>query len=301
MTASATLEFDGRPSAARYMLRGAWPVRRTRGLAPQIVARWRGHRADPEDLGAFARATGLPAGRCLSILYPHVVGFRLSMAVLTHPAFPVPIWGVVQTRNHLLCRRPIDAGERLDFETCVVASRVLDKGLEVDLGCTVRAGSEPVWSGLTTFYARGRFGAPGDPSPLARPLGEAGEPGTPVASWAMSDEAHYRFGRLTGDYNGIHFWDWYARRFRFRRALYHPPRVLGQCLARLAEPPPAMQRLDAWLKGPVAHGASVELSARRADDGATDFWLFAGEPRPCMIGRWGTASAADLSTVWKGA
>ena len=110
MTASATLEFDGRPSAARYMLRGAWPVRRTRDLAPQIVARWRGHRADPEDLGAFARATGLPAGRCLSILYPHVVGFRLSMAVLTHPAFPVPIWGVVQTRNHLLCRRPIDAG-----------------------------------------------------------------------------------------------------------------------------------------------------------------------------------------------
>lgn len=295
MSIATTLEFDRSPWAARYMLRGALPVRRRRNVTPPIVVRWRGHRARPADLAALSLATGLPAGPALSTLYPHVFGFRLSMVVLTHPAFPVPIWGIVQTRNHLICWRPFRLSEPLDFETRVAASRVLDKGLEVDLECEARSGAERVWSGVTTFFARGRFGEAGQPSPLARAPAESGER---VARWVMRDDAHFRFGRFTGDYNGIHFWDWYARRFRFRRALYHPPRVLGQCLARLPEPPAGRARLDAWLKGPVPHGAEVELAAARSDVGVTTFSLFAGEPRPSIVGRWGALAPTD--EVWPG-
>ncbi len=108
----------------------------------------------------------------------------------------------------------------------------------------------------------------------------------------MADADHVRFGRFTGDYNGIHLWDWYARRMGFRRALYHPPRVLGQCLAHLPSPglrPSSSalagevhRRLDAWLKGPVAHGATVRLHAS-ALTGV--FALFAGDERPSIVGR----------------
>ena len=67
----------------------------------------------------------------------------------------------------------------------------------------------------------------------------------------MHDAGHWTFGRFTGDYNGIHLWDWYARRFGFRRGLYHPPRVLGECLARLPrlEEQDCPVRLDVWLMG----------------------------------------------------
>jgi acyl dehydratase len=278
------LDYHRTPWALAYMVRGALPVARQAGdLAPPITARWRGHRPDRRQLAAFLRVTGLPAGPALPLLYPHTFGFRLAMAVLTHPAFPVAIWRVLQIRNHLVQHRPIAADDRLDFETRVAAARVLEKGAEIDLRTTVHVGGRLAWEGLNTFLAPGRFGAPAPASPLARAPADVGPP---VAEWRMADDAHWRFGRMTGDYNGIHAWTWYARRFGFRRALYHPPRVLGQCLARLpALDPAAPQRLDAWLKGPVPHGAAVRLHAHTAAPGDTTFALFADDPRPSIIGR----------------
>jgi hypothetical protein len=139
---------------------------------------------------------------------------------------------------------------------------------------------------VLTFFARGRFGDPHPAAPLARAPTEFG---SPVADWVMRDADHWRFGGFTGDYNGIHMWDWYAHRLGFRRALYHPPRVLGECLARLA-PPARVEdgcgrlRLDAWLKGPVSHGATVRMHASTTATAST-FALFAGEDRPCIVGR----------------
>lgn len=270
-------DFTRRPFAPAYMLRAALPLRRPRDLAPPIVTRWSGHRADPRDLAALLRLTGLRAGPTLPLLYPHVFGFRLAMATLTHPAFPVPIWGVLQTRNRLVQHAAIAVDARLDLETRVAAGRAIDKGAEVDLHTTVRGGGALLWESVNTFRLRGRFGAP-DPAP---PLAAAPPVDAPVvATWTLRDEAHWEFGRLTGDYNGIHAWDWYARRMGFARALYHPPRVLGECLARLPLDDRWPRRLDVWLKGPVPHGARVELRAA----GGT-FALHVEEARPAIVGR----------------
>lgn len=284
MSHAVSLDFDHRPSALPYMLRAMAPVARRIDLAPQIVARWHGHVADRAELAAFRRITGLSADPGhLPLLYPHTFGFRLPMAVLTHPSFPVPIWGVLQTRNHLVQHRRIAIDERLDFETRVLRGRAVAKGAEFDLHTTVHTCSELVWESQLTFFTRGRFGEPGQPSPAAR---SPGVTGPVVAEWVMRNADHVRFGGFTGDYNGIHLWNWYARRFGFPRALYHPPRVLGECLARLGEPagPAGPVQLDAWLKGPVPHGAKVRLQADRSS-GATSFALLGSGERPCIIGR----------------
>jgi hypothetical protein len=78
----------------------------------------------------------------------------------------------------------------------------------------------------------------------------------------------------------------YARRLGFPRALFHPPRALGECLSRLAGPRGrgGLQRLDAWLKGPVPHGTPVRLHAAPGTD-QTPFALFVERARPCMVGR----------------
>jgi hypothetical protein len=265
------------------MLRAVRPVQRSRELQPRIAARWTGHRADPAQLADFLRITGLPDGPTLPLLYPHTFGFRLAMVVLTHPAMPVPIWRVLQVRNHLAQRHPIPRDARMDFATELTAGRAVAKGAEFDLRTTVEVGGAIAWESMVTFFAAGRFGDPQPAPPPAVPPSAIG----PVASeWTLRNADHWRFGRYTGDYNGIHLWDAYARRFGFPRALYHPPRVIGECLARLVDAAAnEPQRLDVWLKGPVPHGATVRLCAAPPEDPGA-FALFVEQGRPCIVGRW---------------
>ncbi len=290
MNEAVSLDFDRRPSAIPYMVRGMLPVTRRPDLAPRISASWRRHRADPGDLAEFGRIAGLPAGVAfLPLLYPHTFGFRLAMAILTHPRFPVPIWGVLQTRNQLVQHRSIAVDEPLDFQAVVTHGRVVPKGAEFDLRTTVDVAGARVWESVVTFFTRGRFGEPDPASSLTRAPSEVGPP---AAEWTMRDADHWKFGRFTGDYNGIHLWDWYARRLGFRRALYHPSRVLGECLARLphpapTDPPHGPLRLDVWLKGPVPHGSNVRLHAATTSTTST-FALFAGDERPSIVGRLAT-------------
>ena len=285
MNQTVHLEFDRRPSALRYMLLGMLPLRRRMHLVPAITTRWRDHRVDPGELRTFLRITGLRSGATLPLLYPHSFGFRLVMAMLTHPSFPVPIWGVLQTRNHIVQHRPIALDAPMDFETRVIDGRCVPKGAEFDIATTVHVAGELAWQSTVTFFTRGRFGEPASASPLARTPSVAG---STIGEWTLGDGDHARFGSFTGDYNGIHLSDWYARRFGFRRAFYHPPRVLGECLARL----PALndgepQQFDAWLKGPVHHGVRVRLQAQDPGD-ATRFALFADDERPCIVGQFAT-------------
>ena len=299
MNEAVRLDFDRRPSAIPYMVRGMMPVTRHRDLEPRIGAAWHRHRADPGELAEFSRIAGLPSGvNRLPLLYPHTFGFRLAMTILTHPRFPVPIWGVLQTRNHLVQHRPIAVDESLDFETRVMHGRVVPKGAEFDLRTTVNVGGALAWESVVTFFTRGRFGQPDPASPLTRSPSEFG----PLASqWIMRNADHWKFGRFTGDYNGIHIWDWYARRLGFQRALYHPPRVLGECLARLPGPTSMEEadgrlRLDAWLKGPVPHGANVCMHAATTATTST-FALFAGDERPSIVGRLEVSEVGSVGSV----
>ena len=278
-------EFHRRPSVAAYMVRALLPspgLRRT-GVLPRIVERWSPVRLDPPHLRAFLALTGLSAADGVPILYPHVFGFPLHMALLTRRAFPLPIWRALQTRNHLLRHRPFTAEEPLDLETRVAAERRLERGVEVDLETTLTSGGECVWESVVTFFYRGDYGAVQAASPPARSP-EVG--GLPMARWHVPAGVGWRFARLTGDYNGIHWMNAYARLFGFRSAFHHPQLVLGQCLARLSPPARERQRLDAWLKGPVFYDTDVTLRAASGAGGVRFAVAMEGEARPSIVGHW---------------
>ena len=277
--------YDRAPSALTFMARAILTPRRP-GLRPEpraLGAAWRGHRPGGAQLEDFFALTGLGGHPAWSLLYPHVVAFRLQMAVLTDRAFPLPIWNSLQVRNHLVLHRLFDPGAVLDFETRIVAQRIVEKGAEIDLRTTARAAGDLLWESTNTFYYRGRYGAPDDISPLAAaPRVDGAE----IARWTAPAHGRLRFGRLTGDYNGIHLSDWYARRFGFRGAFQHPQRVIGECLARLPRPMAALPlQLHAWLKGPVHYGSEVALRSNEMRD-AVDFALHIDEDeRPAIVGR----------------
>jgi acyl dehydratase len=148
----------------------------------------------------------------------------------------------------------------------------------------VRAGGELLWESLTTIYYRGRFGEAGVASALSKAPEVSGDL---LAQWHTSPGAGWRFGRLTGDYNGVHWSRRYARMFGFRRDFQHPQLALGQCMARLrAFDPAGAERLDAWLKGPVYYDSDASLRATTEPDGAAFALNVEGEDRPAVVGRY---------------
>jgi acyl dehydratase len=293
MTADVIIEFRRRPSVLAYMLRGLYPSPGVHGTGggPAISARWRSHRVDRRHLAEFLQLSGLRADPGMPILFPHVFSFPLQMAVLTHPRFPMPFWKVLQIRNHLLQHRSIFADTVLDLETRVVGRRILEKGVEFDLHTSISARQELVWESLNTFYYRGRYGQAGAASPLAR-APRHGD--TQVARWRTAAAASgWGFAALTGDYNGIHYWHWYARRLGFRRAFLPPQLVLGQCMARLSAPQATeRQRLDVWLKGPVYTDAGVRLNATTESDRTVFGLSLDGEERPAILASWRSGEVA---------
>lgn len=274
------------PSAPRFMARA---FRRSRGLPagstiPPIEIEWTGWRLEPAQLDAFWASTGLCADEGMPVLFPHVVGFRLQMALLTHPAYPLPVWTVLQVRNRLVRHVHVSPGEKLDMRTRVGEHRVIDRGIEVDLVTRVMRGETCCWEGRTTFFHRGRFGKPtADSQQAAMPDLTRG---TAVGRFSMPARGGWDFGKLTGDYNGIHCWNWYARRLGFPRAFAHSQRVAAMCQARLTGPDTQAQTLDLWIKGPVFYGADVALNAISTPEGPGFGLSLEGDSRSALVGHW---------------
>lgn len=251
------------------------------------LARWEKARASAADLAAFERFTGQLLERGLPLLGPHVLFFKLQMAALTDRRIPVPIWRALQVRNRIDQHAPIAVDEPLDLEIALAASRALEKGIEIDFHTTASAAGRLAWEAVTTVYYRGRFGLPPGGPPAPRP---PRAPEKEVVAWRADEHGGWAVARLTGDFNGVHYSDRYARRHGFARAFHHPQRMLGVCLAhlgvRVAAPP---QRLQAWLRGPVFYGAQLRLCAGE-EDGAATFALYTdADPRPAILGALGKA------------
>lgn len=275
-------------------------VRRSPGLArgesiTPISVQWKGLRIEPGQLERFCRDTGLRSDAGVPVLFPQVIGFRLQMALLTHPAYPLPIWTALQVRNRLVRHAHLHPGEKLDLRTRVGEQRRVDKGIEVDLLSRLMRGTVCCWEGRTTIFHRGRFGGPPAESPPAAPPDLSQAP--IVERFRMPGGGGWAFGKLTGDYNGIHCSNWYARRLGFARAFPHPQRVAALCQSRLAGPDVEAQTLDLWIKGPVFYGAEVALKAVAGGDGVRFALSLQGDARSALLGHWyaGTASLPHAS------
>lgn len=286
MTEPIIEHYDRAPLALNFMSRA---IRPSRGLAadgafPRIVVRWTGLRIERSQLQAFRQATGSAESEGVPVLYPHVFGFRLQMALLTHRAYPLPIWTALQIRNRLVRHALFDPRETMDMETQIGGHRIVEKGVEVDLLSCLTHGSNCYWESQVTYFYRGRFGAAPSSAPTvqAPSLAEA----SVVDRFQVPNGGGWGFGKLTGDFNGIHYWPWYARRFGFPTAFPHPQRVAGMCLARLRGPDAEAQTLELWIKGPVFYGANVALAAAHDTRGIRFGLSLEGDPRAALLGHW---------------
>ncbi len=286
MKIEITKEYQHPPAAIAFMSRALIPSRglTKNGTFPRITLRWTGMRFDAGSLAACKQATGLSGDDEVSVLHPHIIGMRLQMALLTHPDYPLPIWHAVQIRNQLVRHRHIDPRQAYAMETAIGEHRVFDKGIEVDLLTRLLCGSDCCWESKITYYYRGHFGLTGTPRPKEKSPDLAHA--KLMVHLSMPSAGGWRFGHLTGDYNGIHNWSWYARLFGFRGALLHPQRSAGMCMARLTEPLSVAQSLALWIKGPVLYDTDVSLTALTTERGTTFGLIPDADGRAALIGCW---------------
>ena len=286
------LDYRAKPGFLGFMAQMWRPKPAGAALAPlpEMVAEWRGQTSTARERADFLDLSGMPADAELSILYPHTASFPMLIAMLSHPAFPLPIWRMLQVRNRLALHEAIEPDAVLDFTVRSGERRVLEKGVEIDLQVTARRAGRSVFEATNSFYSRGRFGPASAEAPASPVLG-----GPALAEWRMPAHGRLGYSRLSGDFNPLHLSDAYARRQGFARAFAHPQRAIGQCLGHLGAMGAmgamgslgqAPLQLETWIKGQVFYGARVALRAEQEARGGAFALHVDGDERPAIVGRY---------------
>ncbi|MEU9505765.1 MaoC/PaaZ C-terminal domain-containing protein [Micromonospora sp. NPDC048170] len=219
-------------------------------LAVGGIAVDRTHLADYDRVCGFRLTDRLPA------TFPHVMGFPLTLRLMTVPEFPIPLTGVVHVGNRITVHRPITADETLDFTTYAENLRPHDRGRQVDVVLVGQVGGEEVWRGVSTYLGReGERGGGG-----RRDRGEWSPAPTGPARWRVEPRVGTDYARVSGDHNPIHTSRLGARLFGFRRPIAHGMWSKARCLAALENRLPDAYTVEVAFKLPVPLPSTVSFS-----------------------------------------
>jgi acyl dehydratase len=264
------------PLYARAAVTG--PLHRGDAL-PESVYELVGQRIDAAHLAAYQRVCGFRVGDVLPPTYLHVLAFPLSVALMTEPAFPFPLVGLVHVANSITVARPVRLEEEVSFAVRAADLRPHAVGRQLDLLAEARVAGELVWSGRSTYLRRGKPAA-GKPAAGERAAGErgAGEPAAKSvpaeappggAVLRVPEDVGRRYAGVSGDRNPIHLHPLTARLFGFRRAIAHGMWLKARTVATLEGRLPDAYTVEVAFKTPVFLPSSVAVATVRDGDG----WL----------------------------
>jgi len=286
MKEAVNLIFNHRPSAL-YTLWQAFHSRKSRFSStekvPMIRVSRAGLRINKWHLRAFYEICHVKPLLFLHILYPLTLCYPYMMRILCRHEMPFSLFKVLNTRTSIRMFRAIRSDESIDIDCYNAQIRISSKGLEADIIAEVRAGGERVWQGVTTYFLRGKFGRRNrlQKPPRLAPIDHA----LVIKQWYLPAKDRFRFARVSGDSNGLHYGPFYARMQGFKRDFAQPIRIVAECVSSLpsveAERP---LHLDFFLKGPVYYESTLVLKNKRMKD-KNRFDLYCeGNTKPCISG-----------------
>lgn len=246
------------------------PDRLTRPAAP--VA--------PGPLAAYGRICGFTESGPLPLTYPHVLAFPLTMRLMTGPAFPLPVLGLVHTWIEITPHRAVTSAEPLELTVYAETLTPHRRGTEVTMATEARVGGELVWESRSGYLSRHRRATSDGTTPdgttpdRATPERAAAAPGTGPATavppaagglparaeWRLPGDLGRRYGAVSGDRNPIHLHPLTARLFGFPRAIAHGMWTVARCLAEAGDPS-SIRFVRAGFRAPVLLPATVTYAA----------------------------------------
>jgi hypothetical protein len=233
---------------------------------PEIHAIRSGASIDRTHLNDFYNICEIPPTPDINILYPLTLAYPYMMRILCRKEMPFSLFKILNTRNSILMHRGISSDEVLDIDCYNSGPRVSSKGLELDIISEASIGKEKVWDSTTTYFVRGNFTAINEyyTPPKLDPINNA----QVEHEWYLAAKDRFRFARISGDTNGIHYWTLYARLLGFERDFAQPIRVVAKCVSSLPELGKNKPlRLDFFLKGPVYYESALILKNQKIKNG----------------------------------
>jgi len=253
------------PSLARLYARALASARRRRGdRLPDATLELAGLPVDRDLLGRYLEVCGFRQSDRLPPTYPHLLAFPLAMSLMVDPAFPFPLPGLVHVSNRISQRRALTAEDRLSLRVHAANLRVHPRGRQVDLLTEASAGSEGVWSEVSTYLHIERRS-----SPASRPAAASGPAPQTSALWRLRSDLGRRYAAVSGDVNPIHLNPLAARLFGFRRAIAHGMWLKARCLAALEGRLPDSLTAEVEFRSPVLLPSTVGFADHRRDSGWT--------------------------------
>jgi acyl dehydratase len=230
-----------------------------------------GQRVDPDRLAGYDRVCGFRLTDELPVTYPHVLAFPLAMQLMADRPFPLPLPGLVHIRNEIVQRRPLTLSDQLSVRVRATQLRPHARGTQVDLLAEVRGAGELVWSGTSTYLARGRS-VGGQPTDGRSDDGEMPPvpPDRVVADWSVPTDIGRRYAAVSGDVNPIHLHPWSAKLFGFPRSIAHGMWAAARCLAAFEGRLPAAATVQVAFRKPLLLPSRVRLCEEPTDGG----WRF---------------------------
>jgi acyl dehydratase len=198
-----------------------------------------GVRVDVERLTQYQHLLGEPASDLLPAGFVHAMTFPVAMALMTSRDFPLPPLGMVHVSNHVKQLRAVRLDDALDVLVWADDPRPHRSGTQVDVVAQVSVDSQVVWSGVSTYLAKGVAyalepgatgpdGAPTDADPDAR---EPFVAPSPTGRWRLDADIGRRYAAVSGDRNPIHLSALSAKPFGFPRAIAHGMYTASRALA----------------------------------------------------------------------
>ena len=180
------------------------------------------------ELTRFQQVIGAAAHDLLPSGFIHTLAFPVAMSVMARPDFPLPLLGMIHLRNAVQHRRAIHFSETLDCSAWAEQLRPHHAGTQVDLVTEVTVGGETVWTGRSTYLAKGTSLAaesapPTEGIPDGVPQEERGVFAAPriTARWDLPGSTGRSYAAVSGDYNPIHLNALAARALGMKRAIAH--------------------------------------------------------------------------------
>ncbi|HEY2165861.1 MAG TPA: MaoC/PaaZ C-terminal domain-containing protein [Jatrophihabitantaceae bacterium] len=256
------------PLYARAAVTG--PLHRGGESLPDTTYELSEQQIDPAHLTAYERVCGFRTSDVLPPTYLHVLAFPLSVALMTQPAFPFPLVGMVHVGNTITVHRDVRSDEAVAFSVRAGNLRAHPAGRQFDLLAEARVGDEAVWSGRSTYLRRGKApkeagaggaGGSDEGDKKRRPKPIASEPAGPVAQVRVPDDVGRRYAAVSGDRNPIHMHSLAARAFGFPKAIAHGMWLKARTLATLEGRLPDSFVVDVSFKTPVFLPSTIAITS----------------------------------------
>jgi acyl dehydratase len=258
-------ELGSTPRLPALFARAALTARGRGGDLPTTRLTRSGVTADPAEVAGYARVCGFPLADTLPPTYPHVLAFRLQVALMSDRAFPLALPGLVHVRNRIDALRPVAPGEALDLEVWAERLAHHPRGTTVDLCASVSTAGTEVWRSRSTHLARGAAAPEGAPaSDVDVTVGTLPEG---AIRWRVPDDTGRRYAGVSGDVNPIHLSGLAAKAFGFKRAIAHGMWIQARALAALSGRLPEALTVDVAFRKPLLLPSTVTLSTAPVDGG----------------------------------